>query len=605
MRRMQPVLTPTIGVDPRDALATSMFGAPGVYAILVGSGMSSAAGVLTGERIIEDLVRKVARSAGADPEVFDADPRSWWEQRTGALPRYDSLLEAVAGTDAARQALLRSYFERHPETGEPIEPTPAHHALAALCRAGFVRIVLTTNFDNLIERALEAAGVTAQVLSSEHAIEARIPLVHTAPTVVKLHGDYRTLGLRNTSLELGEYGPAQRALLREVFDDYGLVTVGWSAEWDLALTETLEALPSRRYPAYWASFRSELTDTARRLIDNRQACEITTEGAEELLPDLVARIDRLGDRARRRSAPTVLREYLFAPEDFIPEGWAALPLLVLRTTALATPVSPDSVGLLGPEQRDRITATLVQAPFHGLLAAWNSLEPSDASTTGYPRGVVTVQSVPGAAAQISSSVQNEAPPADPLVAWVPVPKVQSTEMARYRLGGDAALGVSTLVDIRLPQQGHGGVLFQLDIGISLAKPLSPWALAQILRDGLVFVSSSLPSTISDILPGGADVSRCDVHLVASQNDGRNGPRENNLDVRVDFAPFHLQPNLARPSVGRSLGFGARVAGALTQHQASELIVAGVNYMVLAAGFLDPRPAMAQLRGAVGLPPAVT
>lgn len=42
------LLTPTLGVDPRVALATSMHAAPGVYAVLVGSGMSSAAGILTG-----------------------------------------------------------------------------------------------------------------------------------------------------------------------------------------------------------------------------------------------------------------------------------------------------------------------------------------------------------------------------------------------------------------------------------------------------------------------------------------------------------------------------------------------------------------------------
>lgn len=600
---MQPVLTPTLGVDPRDALATSMFSAPGVYAVLVGSGMSSAAGVLTGERVIDDLIRKVARSGGADPNDYDTDPRGWWARRTGASPRYEALLEALAGTDAARQALLRSYFEVHPETGAPIEPTAAHHALAQLCLAGYVRVVLTTNFDNLIERALDAAGVTAQVLSSERAIKGRIPLVHAAPTVVKLHGDYRSLGLRNTSLELSKYGPAQRRLLAEVFDDYGLTTVGWSAEWDLALTDALQLSSSRRYPTYWTSFRDELTDTARRLIDNRQACEISSDGAEEFLPDLVARIDRLAGRTRRRSAATVQRGYLFPPADFIPEGWTALPLLVLRTTALATPVDTSSVGLIGPEQRERLLAALTLAPFVDLLAAWNTLDPQNASKIAYPRGEITMQQAVDGTRRVTPRVQSEIPAAPPLVSWQAVPKIQSTDLARYRLGGEGDRGVSVLADVRLPQMGHGGALFQVDIGISLINPLTAWALAQVLRDSLVLVSASLPSAIADILPGEADVSRCDVHLAASQSNGDGGSRENSLDARIDFSPFHSRPSDPRPVVGRSLGFGAHVAGGLTPHEASELLFAGMNYMALAAGFLDPRPALPQLRGALGLPPS--
>ena len=91
-----PVLSAVVGVDARDALATSVFGSPGVYAFLAGSGLSSAAGVLTGERIIEDLIRRVARSTGEDPGRFDDDPRGWWRDRTGQEPRYDELLKTLA-----------------------------------------------------------------------------------------------------------------------------------------------------------------------------------------------------------------------------------------------------------------------------------------------------------------------------------------------------------------------------------------------------------------------------------------------------------------------------------------------------------------------------
>ena len=38
-------------------------------------------------------------------------------------------------------------------------------ALASLCAQGRIRLILTTNFDRLIERALDARGITAQVIA--------------------------------------------------------------------------------------------------------------------------------------------------------------------------------------------------------------------------------------------------------------------------------------------------------------------------------------------------------------------------------------------------------------------------------------------------------
>ena len=73
-----------------------MFASPGVYALLVGSGLSSAAGVLTGERIVADLIRKVARNRGVDPESLGPDPQAWWKDETGSRARYDDLLRDLA-----------------------------------------------------------------------------------------------------------------------------------------------------------------------------------------------------------------------------------------------------------------------------------------------------------------------------------------------------------------------------------------------------------------------------------------------------------------------------------------------------------------------------
>jgi hypothetical protein len=192
---------------------------PGVFALLVGSGTSTGAGVPTGWGVIKDLVRKAAAaegstSVGADPT--DAEVEQWWiAHGDGTDLGYSALLEALGLTPAARSALIRGYFEPTEEDRQNDLKVPgkAHHAIASLARRGSVRVIVTTNFDSLLEQALDAAGVPYQVLSTDADVIARKPLAHANCTVLKVHGDYRSLSQKNTLAELTEYSPEIEDLL--------------------------------------------------------------------------------------------------------------------------------------------------------------------------------------------------------------------------------------------------------------------------------------------------------------------------------------------------------------------------------------------------------
>jgi NAD-dependent SIR2 family protein deacetylase len=279
-------------------LAIAMHAQPGVYAVLVGSGVSTGAGIPTGWGVVKELVRRAA--AAAEPEDADSlrlaqdNPEAWWAKHGDGALGYASLLETLAPTAASRQGLLADFFEPTDEArAEGLKvPSRAHEAVAQLVKRGLVRVVLTTNFDRLAEQALEAAGVAPQVIARPEAVNGMAPLAHADATVVKLHGDYKDLGTRNTPEELSEYPGEWAALLRQVFQEYGLVICGWSAEWDTALVAALESTPNRRYPLYWDS-RSSKGATAQRIITSRQGFVMPSAGADELFGDLLASIDAL------------------------------------------------------------------------------------------------------------------------------------------------------------------------------------------------------------------------------------------------------------------------------------------------------------------------
>jgi hypothetical protein len=79
-----PLVTPPgTALDPMVSLATSVHASPGVYALLLGSGVSTGAGVLTGWEVVKDLVRKVA--AAQAPDDVDAADQVGMNRRHGGL----------------------------------------------------------------------------------------------------------------------------------------------------------------------------------------------------------------------------------------------------------------------------------------------------------------------------------------------------------------------------------------------------------------------------------------------------------------------------------------------------------------------------------------
>jgi len=277
--------------EPVLRLAMSLYTNPGVYALLLGSGVSRAAGIPTGWEVVLDLIRKVAAVEG---EEAQPDPETWYHRKFGESPDYAKLLDRLTTTPVERMALLRSYFEpteEEREQGLKI-PTPAHRAIATLVKLGCIRMILTTNFDRLMEQALEEEGVVPDVISSDDDLQGAMPYVHTRCVIVKLHGDYRDTRIKNTPEELANYSQALNAFLDRVFDEFGLIICGWSGEWDIALRKAILRSPNRRFATYWLA-KGELTEGAQHIIQHRRAQVIPIESADKFFTELLEKVETL------------------------------------------------------------------------------------------------------------------------------------------------------------------------------------------------------------------------------------------------------------------------------------------------------------------------
>src|SRR3981189_3130544 len=172
-------------LDPIVPLSVAVAEAPGSYAFLLGSGVSSDAGVPTGQEVFWRAVADPSRTAHAADETPGEEEVAAWltEISLRAKLTYSEVLEDIAPDAATRRAYLTKHFEQ-------VEPGPTHELLAQLAERGLVRVFVTTNFDRLLERALQARGIEPLVITSDADVASAPNREHADCVVLKPHGDY-------------------------------------------------------------------------------------------------------------------------------------------------------------------------------------------------------------------------------------------------------------------------------------------------------------------------------------------------------------------------------------------------------------------------------
>lgn len=132
---------------------------------------------------------------------------AWYRGQFNKDPEYSELLNVLAPTAHERRSILHRYIEATPEDIRQNRkvPTKAHRAIAQLVKDEFIRVIITTNFDRLLENAIREAGVEPTVITSEDDLVGAVPLAHSRCYLIKLHGDYLDTRIRNTESELADY----------------------------------------------------------------------------------------------------------------------------------------------------------------------------------------------------------------------------------------------------------------------------------------------------------------------------------------------------------------------------------------------------------------
>lgn len=281
----------------------------------LGAGASASAGIPTATDMIWDFKRRlfcseqgISRAAVADAgsNIIRTKIQGYLDE-TGKFPpegseqEYSDYFEATFPSASDRRQHIQTLME-------DAAPSYGHTALAALMKEAKVQIVWTTNFDKLIEdaavRVFGSLGkiVVADLGEPEKATKA---LQRGAwPLIVKLHGDFHSIRLKNTDLELQKADEEMRSCLIDACTRYGLAVVGYSGR-DQCVIEVLEhSINSGRgfpFGLYWFKRAgATLYDKVARLIETAasngiEAHVIELETFDELLDSVVRFLPDLTD----------------------------------------------------------------------------------------------------------------------------------------------------------------------------------------------------------------------------------------------------------------------------------------------------------------------
>jgi hypothetical protein len=194
-----------MSLNPIISLSVALAEAPGTCAFFLGSGVSRDAGVATGQEIMREGLRKLHQleTESAEP-ANDAELEMWLTETDRDQITYAELLALITPDQSVRREYLAAFFDGK-------EPGRTHELLAGLAERGLARVFITTNFDRLLEHALQARGIEPVVIASDADLQAAAPREHARCIVLKPHGDYLRQTIRNTPEELAELEPAMTA----------------------------------------------------------------------------------------------------------------------------------------------------------------------------------------------------------------------------------------------------------------------------------------------------------------------------------------------------------------------------------------------------------
>ncbi len=335
------------------------------FAFVLGAGASRSSGIKGASQMVEDWIRSLHREATGEA---DGDSKVWANTKTLGIKHYDP-----ADPAACYSELYHKMYARDPDRGyayleeqmQDSEPSYGYSVLARIMEITQHRVVVTTNFDNLVADALSIFCKTYPLVCGHESLAGFISARIRRPLVVKVHRDL-LLAPKSAPKDLNNLPDGFRAALTKLFGHYTPIVIGYGGN-DGSLMGFLRQLPPASVPGgvYWCYWKGGGLPSSeiQHFVAAQNGCLVPIPGFDETMmllseelgfevPDQFVR-DRAELRAKR------IGEQVLALKEKLDADRRRLPIIVAATDdrigAAAMQLSPVS------EQQQKMTSSASEA----------------------------------------------------------------------------------------------------------------------------------------------------------------------------------------------------------------------------------------------------
>jgi len=256
------------------------------FVLFCGAGVSKEAGVPAGHDILFDILSKIYQQQQKREKYSKEEVVKWYHQKEGLKNMtYSELLSLIYPGMEQRRLYLNSFFEDK-------QPRASHLMIAKMVKLGLIRFIITTNFDNLIEKALDLEGLRDKysvISTNDQAKNSDTWDKVEVCRIYKIHGDKDQGIIRNSPKELERLDEFIERDFQEIINRHGVIVLGYSGE-DEGVMRCFERREYHRYPIYWI-YKTEVNPRVKNMILNQDGVLIKYESASDFLNELLERIE--------------------------------------------------------------------------------------------------------------------------------------------------------------------------------------------------------------------------------------------------------------------------------------------------------------------------
>jgi hypothetical protein len=267
-------------MNPIIRLAASALPGEKKYILFAGAGVSKDAGVPTAWDVMLQtaglLYAESVRNGERDPKI---DLERWFIASQYGQMSYAELMDQLYPNYPDQQSFLKQSLGTQP-VGE------VHHLIAELARRGIIRAIITTNFDDYLEKALEEIKIKTQVISNDEDLKHCEPLIHCKDfRVYKPHGTLGKGAIRNTPKDLEKLSPLMEEELVRVLSEHGVIVIGYSGR-DDGIIKVFNRRNHNYYPLFWVN-PSQPIGKIEKIFEDPRVTYLQCVRASQFLNDFI------------------------------------------------------------------------------------------------------------------------------------------------------------------------------------------------------------------------------------------------------------------------------------------------------------------------------